>query len=68
MRDDEGPAFFWGFVIGLFLASVFWWSVFENTTHSDAEIIKHGAAYYHPETGAFTWKDSDGATEIEVQP
>ena len=24
----------------------------------EKEIIKHGAAYYHPETGAFTWKDT----------
>jgi hypothetical protein len=24
----------------------------------EQEAIKHGHAYYHPETGAFTWKEA----------
>lgn len=49
------------FLIGFFLGLDIGWDrgakLMENTMRGHA--IKHGTAYYHPQTGAFTWKDEN---------
>ena len=42
-----------GLCLGLAIAS----NIDVSTMKQQA--IDHGAAYYHPETGAFTWRESE---------
>ncbi len=56
MSDDSG--FLFGSLAGFFFAVICACAVRGCETEDwKRESIKHGAAYYHPETGAFTWKD-----------
>jgi hypothetical protein len=41
------------FAFGFFLAVM----LVGTGVEAHSEIIKHGAGYYHPETGKFTWKE-----------
>ena len=59
MTRMEWNALIWSVLV----TSILWMTciaVFTRpVSHSEAhsEIIKHGAAYYHPETGKFTWRE-----------
>lgn len=58
MSDNEGSVFFVGIIVGcivmIFLMISVILPISDNTWQKDA--VKHQAAYYHPETGEFTWK------------
>lgn len=52
--NNQENALIISIMVGLALLGViFGVTVGENAVRRDA--IKHGAAYYHPQTGAFTW-------------
>ena len=52
-----------GFIAGVFVAFIFCTLLLAIHTGPNIrelvqeEAIKHNAAYYHPETGVFTWKE-----------
>lgn len=59
MRTERCTAFMEGIFLGailMFFAMAMCVVAFD-VQKSDA--IKHGAAYYHPETGEFTWKGEE---------
>jgi len=41
------------------LALAFMSGVVLTANHLEGQFIEHGCAYYHPETGDFTWRDDD---------
>lgn len=61
MNDEFGAGLGCGILIAILacLSSIIG-CVYTHVPMRDA--IEHGAAYYHPETGEFTWKD-----EVEEQ-
>lgn len=66
MRDNAVSAFLTGIVVGIILAGLATVIIVSNFGVSKCDAIKHGAAYYHPETGKFTWKKSAAAVQRET--
>lgn len=59
MKDDDGATAF-GFFAASSIALIVCFGVHGCTNEEwEFEAIKHGAAYYHPETGEFTWKGEE---------
>jgi len=48
----------WSFIVSAFIVDiVLCWNIFKAQRKIvEKQAIKRGAAYYHPETGCFTWK------------
>lgn len=64
MKDDLREWFTgcaWGFFLGCAFTFAIMGFAVEHFTKPQSEAIKHGAAYYHPETGAFTWRNQETA-------
>ena len=45
--------------IVLLINLVIWMTNATFDIHWQAQAIEHGAAYYHPTSGEFTWKESE---------
>jgi hypothetical protein len=56
--DVKKTEFFVIIIVSLFVAALVgtWSGVMLQTKTFQKEAIQHKAAYYHPETGVFTWK------------
>lgn len=64
MLSDGVVWLFYGFASGAIMMATVCGCDMTCNYQRNAEVIKHGAAYYHPETGAFTWKDE--ATDAAI--
>ena len=54
--DQSASAVGFGVLLGVVVTATAMCITFNNCGVTHTEAIKHGAAYYHPETGEFTWK------------
>ena len=64
MGDLDG--FFYGLIlIGAIIGAIVLGSIWlafaqtEDASTTETQAIEHGAAYYHPTSGEFTWKESE---------
>lgn len=55
--EDNITAFILGIALGAMLTGLLFVKCVPSPYVIQSQAIKHGAAYYHPETGIFTWKD-----------
>lgn len=51
----DGSSFFFGLFIGAFIFGAIF-NYLDDTKELKAAAITHCGAYYHPQTGKFTWK------------
>jgi hypothetical protein len=65
VRDEFGSGVFWGILAGVFIASTLAFCTASFTAVSRREVIDRGHAYYDPQTGEFTWRESTAAEPPE---
>lgn len=59
-------SFMLGFFVGSFVMTLVLCWVLSDSVHKQ-QVIEHGAAYYHPETGEFTWRNQAAAAPPETE-
>lgn len=55
MKDDF--SFWFGFILGCCIVGGM--VALMSAGHYRTKAVKHGAAYYHSETGVFTWRERE---------
>lgn len=55
--EAEVQAFGCGFALAMIVMIIAMTLIMSDICVPKSQAVEHGAAYYHPETGEFTWKD-----------